>query len=63
MATQDALPNLAAPQSAAYIVYKKTKQKRKTKIHIIIVDVHDFILGWKFVYLSAQRLSFCPYAL
>ncbi len=29
----------------------------------IIIDVHDFILGWKIVYLSAKRLSFCPYAL
>ncbi len=29
----------------------------------VIVDVHDFILGWKIVYRSAQCLYFCPYAL
>ncbi len=29
----------------------------------IIVDVSDFILGWKIVYLSVQCLSFCQYAL
>ncbi len=55
-ATQNALPNPAAPQSDNYIVYKKNNYNN-------IVDVHDFILGWKIVYLSAQHLSFCPYAL
>ncbi len=60
MATQDAVPNPAAPQSATYIVYQK---KITLYLSQIIVDVHDFILGWKIVYLSAQRLSFCPYAL
>ncbi len=37
---------------------------KKTTLYYsqIIVDVHDFILGWTIVYLSA-RLSFCPYAL
>ncbi len=56
--TQDAVPNPAAPQSATYIAYQKKKN------HIIfvpiIVDVHDFILGWKIVYLSARlSLSVC----
>ncbi len=43
--------------------WKSTSEKKTTLYYSqIIVDVHDFILGWTIVYLSA-RLSFCPYAL
>ncbi len=52
MATHDALPNPAAAQSDNYIVYQK-----KQKNNFIIVDFHDFILGWKIVYLCGQSLS------
>ncbi len=44
--------------SVIYIVY----QKITLYLSQIIIDVHDFIQGWKIVYLSA-RLSFCPYDL
>ncbi len=45
--------------SRAYILPKKYKYIT-LYLSQIIVDVHDFILGWKIVYLFAQRLSFCP---
>ncbi len=44
-----------------YIV--KKKQEIALYMSKIIVDVHNFILGWKIVYLSAQHLSFCQYSL
>ncbi len=59
--TQDVLPNPAAPE---YHLYSLQKIKYKSNyICPKLLLMFMTTLGWKIVYLSAQRLSFCPYAL
>ncbi len=48
--------NPAAPQSDIYIVYQFFFKYFTLYSSQIIVDIHDFNLGWKMLFLSVSML-------